>query len=164
MGRFRGTGLRKTPRASKFYRSPAVAELIHELTDDDGADASCGDRTDQGEWYGLVRGPVGIGDLDVSKLPQGVLTVEEVEWLGSEGFIVYEDDKGKIAVWEYETEDELEDAWAECVDDCPESEESSEDEPEEGDPDDGDGPGKLSPRRRHAQREDRRRGYADRED
>ena len=89
---------------SKF--DSELAERLYNLSLDSSQDEECGSVQENGTWYGLFR---------------------------EEKAILSEDSQGFVSVAEYDTDEELGQAWQECLDGNPEDEEADPSEPSEDD-------------------------------
>ena len=90
---------------SKF--DSELAERLYDLSLESSQDEECGRVDENGHWYGLFR---------------------------EEKAILCEDSQGFVSASEYDTGEELEEAWQECLAECnPEDEEAEPSEPDEDD-------------------------------
>ena len=84
----------------------------------DGCDEETGSAVDMGVWYGLLRGRVKVSEK---------LTEEEAKLLNtSVGIILSENSDGFVTVEYYSDREELDAAWAECLAETEETEETEE--------------------------------------
>lgn len=82
----------------------------------DGTDEECGSVSEYGEWYGIMRNGKTIFRDGDPMLEQ--LTTEEREQLeSSAGVILYEGSNGFVSVTYYDTEDALDGAWSDILND-----------------------------------------------
>ena len=91
---------------SKF--DSELAERLYELSLDSSQDEECGSVQENGTWYGLFR---------------------------EEQAILSEDSQGFVSVSEFDSDEALEQAWQECLEECGEGD-GEESEPSEPDEDD----------------------------
>lgn len=113
--------MREYPYPGKYEGELQISEYVHRLSQE-WTDEEAGSCSEYGIWYGLLREP-----LDVSSVlkPGETLAAEEEEFLAAQaGAIVEETDQGFVSVTYYETEEELDKAWAEIVEEfsCEEEE------------------------------------------
>lgn len=102
--------------------STMLDAYVYDVSLDSGTDEECGDSSWAGRWYGLMRGGRSIfknGDPACEEL-----TEEERNLLfDSAGVIVSESSDGFVDVDYYDTDTELDAAWAVCLSECEECEE-----------------------------------------
>jgi len=106
-------GLRKCTEPGKFEGELLIAKPLYQLSLDGGCDEEAGDVSENGCWYGLLRGPFD----NIDEIEPGVpLTKEEREFLGRiAGAIICETDTGFVYVSCYEDHAELERVWEELL-------------------------------------------------
>lgn len=105
--------LRMVDTPGKFEGELWVSEYVYRLVLGGFSDATEGSCDEYGVVYDLVREPLDVSDV----LETGEsLTDEEEKFLRRKaGAIVREDDQGFVTVEYYETQEELDEAWAEIM-------------------------------------------------
>jgi hypothetical protein len=96
----------------KFETSGTLGQLLYAMSLD-GADEEAVDVSEQGVWYGLLRGPFSLRELK-QEYPEEYRQIDrdDVEALRvSVGAIVTEDDSGFVDVVMYESKAKLKSDW-----------------------------------------------------
>jgi hypothetical protein len=110
--------IRSYPHPGKYQGGLIIDEVAHLITMD-GADDECGDVSEQGEWYGLLYGPIidpARGDVqEVAGYGVDLNSSEATFLAETAGCIVREDDQGFVSVEWYETPGDLDGAWIAIV-------------------------------------------------
>src|SRR5574341_262370 len=112
-------GQRKSYRLREYDR-PGKYEgglLLDQYVAEQEVDDEQGNVSEDGVWYGLLRGDLVEGAVNLAIEHDDALTPEERRFLNDiAGAIVSETDQGFVAVSYYETLPELLDAWTDTVD------------------------------------------------
>ena len=105
--------------------STILDSYVYSVSLDGGADEECG-SVDGGTWYGLMRNGRTIF-RDHDPLLESLNEAEQEQLTASAGVIVSEDSQGFVSVEYFETEKDLDAAWAEVEAEVAEDENEDED-------------------------------------
>jgi hypothetical protein len=109
----------------KFSR--VLDSYVYSVSLDGGCDEEEGSVSECGEWCGLMRNGRTIF-RDHDPLLETLTPEEQEKLTSSAGVILREDSNGFVSVTYYDTDDSLELAWSQIVDQFSESEDSEDEE------------------------------------
>lgn len=93
----------------------ALDEYVYRVSLEGGCDDEVGSVSEQGLWYGLMRGHGGSVFTNNNPMMES-LTPEDREVLtNTNGIIIMEDSQGFVTTWLYEDPEELEKDWNEIL-------------------------------------------------
>jgi hypothetical protein len=110
--------------------STILDSYVYSVSLDGDCDEEEGSVSECGAWYGIMRNGRTIF-RDHDPLLETLNTAEQDQLTSSAGVILHEDSNGFVSVTYYDTDESLETAWSQIMDEFRDSGDDSEDEQEE---------------------------------